>query len=129
MCSWKVLFVGVAALCVSSATGGPNNDSKGVLRIVNEGNFVMQWAITWKEGSTEVSWDKNWKDFPGPFSQDIELPGNAQGISVFARVATGLAWEWWHTVIDKKGIPLVKERTFTVSGTTLNPKSVISPSV
>ncbi|XP_054271648.1 tetanolysin-like [Macrosteles quadrilineatus] len=112
-------------------------NSKGVLRIAHKGGFVMQWAITWKEVnydkngnkvSTEVSWDKNWKSLTAPFSQDIELPGNAQDINVFAREATGLAWEWWRTVIDKKGIPLVGERTITVWGTTLHPEHSISPS-
>ncbi|XP_054272703.1 tetanolysin-like [Macrosteles quadrilineatus] len=111
--------------------------SKGVLRITHKGGFVMEWAITWKEVnydkngnkvSTEVSWDKNWKSLAAPFSQDIELPGNAQDINVFARVATGLAWEWWRTVIDMKGIPLIGERSITVWGTTLHPEHSISPS-
>ncbi|XP_054272712.1 pneumolysin-like [Macrosteles quadrilineatus] len=112
--------------------------SKGVLKISHKGGFVMQWAITWKEVSydkngakvsKEVSWEKNWKDLTAPFSSEIELPGNAEDINVFAREATGLAWEWWRTVVDKKGVALVGERTISVWGTTLSPQYSITPSV
>ncbi|XP_054272708.1 alveolysin-like [Macrosteles quadrilineatus] len=112
--------------------------TKGILKVVHDGAFIMQWAITWKEVnydkngnkvSKNVEWSKNWNSLSAYFSEEIELPGNACDINVFARECTGLIWEWWRTVIDEKGIPLVKERTFTVWGTTLYPRSVISPSV
>ncbi|XP_054272709.1 tetanolysin-like [Macrosteles quadrilineatus] len=112
--------------------------SKGIIKIVHKGGFVMQWAVKWKEVSYDsngakvskvVEWEKNWQDLTAPFEQDIELPGNAEDISVFAREATGVNWDWWRTIFDKKGIPLIDKRTFTAWGTTLHPESSVSPSV
>ncbi|XP_054281173.1 tetanolysin-like [Macrosteles quadrilineatus] len=112
--------------------------TKGIIKIVHKGWFVMQWAVTWKEInydkngakiSKEVSWEKNWHDLTAPFDREIELPGNAEDIHVIAKVATGLAWEWWRTVIDRSGIPLIDKRTFTVWGTTLFSENSISPPV
>ncbi|XP_054271587.1 alveolysin-like [Macrosteles quadrilineatus] len=112
--------------------------TRGILKVVHKGAFVMQWAITWKEVnydkngnkvSKNVEWSKNWNSLSAYFSEEIELPGNACDINVFARECTGLIWEWWRTVIDRKGINLVKSRTFTVWGTTLYPDYNIDPMV
>jgi len=111
---------------------------KGIVKIVHKGGFVMQWAISWKEFTfdkkgakvlKEVSWERNWNSLTAPFEHELELPGNTQDINVFAREATGLAWEWWRTVIDRKGIPLIDRREFAVWGTTLSPKYSITPEI
>lgn len=110
----------------------------GIVQITHKGWFVMEWEVTWKEigydkegnrTTTEKSWDKNCKHLTAPFSEAIELPGNAVDIRVFAREATGLLWEPWRTVIDRSGIPLIGHREFAVWGTTLSPKYSIKPEI
>ncbi|MCE5173725.1 hypothetical protein LQV63_31355, partial [Paenibacillus profundus] len=45
---------------------------------------------------------------------------------IFARECTGLAWEWWRTVIDEYNVPLTSNINVSIWGTTLYPKSSIT---
>lgn len=53
------------------------------------------------------------------------IPPNAINIRIYARESTGLAWDWWRTVLDERHVPLSREINVTLSGTTLNPKGSI----
>ncbi|WP_172797122.1 thiol-activated cytolysin family protein [Devriesea agamarum] len=101
---------------------------QGSLILKNKGSYVAQFKVTWneisfdkagKEISTPKEWEGNWADRTIGYSTIISLPANARNINVFAREATGLAWDWWRTVIDARDLPQVHERTVTLRGTTL----------
>ncbi|EGO86481.1 alveolysin, partial [Clostridium botulinum C str. Stockholm] len=100
----------------------------------HSGAYVAQFQVTWdelsydKQGNEIVEhkgWSGNNYSRTAHFNTEICLKGNARNICVEIKECTGLAWEWWRTVVDVKNIPLVKERTFYIWGTTLYPKHSI----
>ncbi|WP_347814662.1 thiol-activated cytolysin C-terminal domain-containing protein [Streptococcus canis] len=85
----------------------------------------VDYDATGKEIVTEKSWEGNGHDRTSPFSTVIPLPANARNIRVFARECTGLAWEWWRTVLDDKNVKLAKEIEVNLWGSTLYPAGSI----
>ncbi|WP_341480420.1 thiol-activated cytolysin family protein [Clostridium cibarium] len=113
-----------------------HNDGKIILD--HSGAYVAKFYVTWDEVSydkngNEVvehkSWDGNGKGKTAHFNTEIYLKGNARNICVRAGECTGLAWEWWRTVIDEKNVPLAKETTFSIWGTTLYPSKSIQTKI
>ncbi|NFF82312.1 alveolysin [Clostridium botulinum] len=112
--------------------------TNGKIVLDHSGAYVAQFEVTWDEVSydkdgNEIIEHKIWsgsdKDKTAHFNTEIYLKGNARNISVKAWECTGLAWEWWRQVIDAQNIPLVKERTFSIWGTTLYPKKSVEPEI
>lgn len=108
--------------------------SKGKITLTHTGGYVAQFNITWdeftydqngKEIITHKSWNGNWRDRTARFSTVIPLPANAKNIRIYARECTGLAWEWWRTVIDEYNVPLTNNIQVSIWGTTLHPRSEI----
>lgn len=108
--------------------------NNGKIVLDHSGAYVAQFEVTWdevsydKQGNEIVehkAWEGNNSDRTAHFNTEIYLKGNARNISVKVKECTGLAWEWWRTVVDVKNIPLTKERTFYIWGTTLYPKVLI----
>ena len=108
--------------------------TSGKMTLANKGWFVAQFRVFWdevdydatgKEIVTEKSWEGNGHDRTSPFSTVIPLPANARNIRVFARECTGLAWEWWRTVLDDKNVKLAKEIEVNLWGSTLYPAGSI----
>ncbi|KEI07058.1 thiol-activated cytolysin family protein [Clostridium botulinum] len=108
--------------------------NNGKIVLDHSGAYVAQFQVTWdevsydKQGNEIVEhkgWSGNNTDKTAHFNTEIYLKGNARNISVQIKECTGLAWEWWRTIVDVKNIPLVKERTFYIWGTTLYPKHSI----
>ncbi len=112
--------------------------TNGKIILDHSGAYVAQFEVTWDEVSydkdgNEIIEHKIWsgsdKDKTAHFNTEIYLKGNARNISVKAWECTGLAWEWWRQVIDAQNIPLVKERTFSIWGTTLYPNKSVEPEI
>ncbi|NFO03446.1 alveolysin [Clostridium botulinum] len=112
--------------------------TNGKIVLDHSGAYVAQFEVTWDEVSydkdgNEIIEHKIWsgsdKDKTAHFNTEIYLKGNTRNISVKAWECTGLAWEWWRQVIDAQNIPLVKERTFSIWGTTLYPKKSVEPEI
>ncbi|GCD10859.1 thiol-activated cytolysin family protein [Clostridium tagluense] len=112
--------------------------TNGKIVLDHSGAYVVQFQVTWdevnydKQGNEIIdhkSWSGNNKDRTAHFNTEIYLKGNAKNISVKIKECTGLSWEWWRTIVDVKNIPLVKERTFSVWGTTLYPTKSIQPGI
>lgn len=110
--------------------------NNAVVELNHTGGYVAQFKVTWDEityddhGHKKVAhkeWDKNLRDLTAPFSTEITLQGNSENLCVFSKECTGLAWEWWRTVFDKKNVPLIPNRKFKIYGTTLNQKYSIDP--
>ncbi|WP_203364605.1 thiol-activated cytolysin family protein [Bacillus sp. REN10] len=108
--------------------------SKGKITLDHYGAYVAQFAVSWDEVSydengkeivTHKTWDGNYKDRTAHFSTVIPLPPNAKNITIYARECTGLAWEWWRTILDEKNIPLSNEINVSIGGTTLHPTATI----
>lgn len=116
----------------SSSTEYQNAD----IVLNHSGVYVAQFRVEWDEVTYDANgdqcvnhkgWDGNSQNRTSPFSTTIPLQGNSEHVCVFAKECTGLAWEWWRTIFDVKNIPLVRTRTFSVSGTTLKQKYSIDP--
>ncbi|KAJ51696.1 thiol-activated cytolysin [Clostridium tetanomorphum] len=109
--------------------------SKGKILIDHRGAYVAQFQISWDEFSydkngnevlTHKTWDGNYQDKTAHYSTVIPLPPNSKNIRILARECTGLAWEWWRTIIDEHNVPLTNEIRVSIRGTTLYPKANIS---
>ncbi|MEG2786910.1 MAG: thiol-activated cytolysin family protein [Romboutsia sp.] len=109
--------------------------SKGKINLDHSGAYVAQFGIEWDEVSfdengnevlTHKTWDGNYNDRTAHFSTVIPLPPNSKNIRVLARECTGLAWEWWRTVIDEYNLPLANDINVSIWGTTLYPRTSIS---
>ena len=96
--------------------------------------YVVQYDINWdevsydKDGNEIVehkAWSDNYKDKTAHYNTEIYLKGNTRNININVRECTGLAWEWWRTIVDERNLPLVKERKISVGGTTLYPKKSV----
>ncbi len=112
--------------------------TNGKIVLDHSGAYVAQFEVTWDEVSYDKdgneiiehkSWSGNDRDKTAHFNTEIYLKGNTRNICVKAWECTGLAWEWWRQVIDAQNIPLVKERTFSIWGTTLYPKKSVEPEI
>lgn len=112
--------------------------SSGKIALDHSGAYVARFYVTWdevsydKEGNEVLehkAWDGNGYDRTAHFYTEIPLDGNARNIRVKAEECTGLAWEWWRTVFDEKNVPLTKQSTFLIWGTTLYPKKSIEVEV
>ena len=107
--------------------------TSGSMKLHHSGGYVAKFYVDWKERSfneagEEVlaakSWGDNDKKKTASFSTVIPLPANATNIHVKAIEQTGLAWEPWRTVVDQD-VPLCKEISVSISGTTLSPKGSV----
>lgn len=108
--------------------------NSGKIVLDHRGAYVAQYRVTWDEVSYDEkgreivehkAWEGNDCDRTAHFNTVIYLKGNARNICVKAKECTGLAWEWWRTIIDEKNVPLTKETTFYIWGTTLYPYTSI----
>lgn len=104
--------------------------SSGRINIDHKGAYVAQFEITWDEVSfdeegNEVlepkAWSENWNSKTARFTSTMYVPANARNIKIYARESTGLAWEWWRTVIDEQNVLLAREINVSLGGTTLSP--------
>lgn len=109
--------------------------SSGKINVDHYGAYVAQFDISWDELSYDKdgneilnhrTWDGNWDDKTAHFVSVIFLPANSKNIRIYARECTGLAWEWWRTIIDEYNVPLTKEIDVWIGGTTLSPTGSIS---
>lgn len=109
--------------------------SKGKINLDHSGAYVAQFDVSWDEVSydekgnevlTHKTWDGNYRDKTAHFSTQIPLNANARNIKIKARECTGLAWEWWRTVVNEHNVPLTKDINVSIWGTTLYPRSSIT---
>lgn len=68
-----------------------------------------------------IRYDGSYKDRTAHYSTIINLKPNTKHIKVLARECTGLAWEWWRTVVDEVNMPLSDNIKISIWGTTLYP--------
>ena len=108
--------------------------SKGKILLDHSGAYVAQFEVSWDEfaydkNGKEVlfhkTWGGNYEDKTAHYSTTIPIPANAKNIRIFARECTGLAWEWWRTIIDEYNVPLTNEIKVSIWGTTLYPRAEI----
>ncbi|MGL5479310.1 MAG: thiol-activated cytolysin C-terminal domain-containing protein, partial [Clostridium sp.] len=105
--------------------------SRGKITLDHSGAYVAQFRVSWDEVSydkngkevlTHKNWSDNYKDKTAHYSTIIPLKANAKNIKVMARECTGLAWEWWRTVVDEDNLPLTNDINVSIWGTTLYPR-------
>ena len=108
--------------------------SKGKINLDHSGAYVAQFDVSWDEVSydkdgnevlTHKIWNGSNSDRTAHFSTVIPLEANARNINITARECTGLAWEWWRTVVDEHDVPLAKDINVSLWGTTLCPRTSV----
>lgn len=109
--------------------------SSAKMTLDHSGAYVAQFDVSWDEFSydqngkevlTHKTWEGSGRNKTAHFSTVIPLPPNSKNVKVVARECTGLAWEWWRTIIDEQNVPLTKEIKVSIGGTTLYPTANIS---
>jgi hypothetical protein len=91
------------------------------LILTQGGGYVASVRVSYKQGGQEkVAVDKG--DASAGWRSTITIPKDATNIRLYARAATGLAWEPWKTIIDKT-YPVPPSECVKFYGTTLDPKS------
>lgn len=109
--------------------------TKGKITLDHSGAYVAQFDISWDEFTfdangqeiiTHKTWEGNGRDKTAHFSTEIPLPPNSKNIKIHAKECTGLAWDWWRTVINEKNVPLSSNIKVSIGGTTLYPTASIS---
>ncbi|MEK4659782.1 thiol-activated cytolysin family protein [Bacillus sp. FSL H8-0534] len=109
--------------------------SSAKMTLDHTGGYVAQFDVSWDEFSydkngkevlTHKTWEGNGRDRTAHFNTVIPLPPNSKNVKVVARECTGLAWEWWRTIINEQNVPLTNEIKVSVGGTTLYPSANIS---
>lgn len=102
----------------------------GELVLYHGGWYVAKFYVTWNEVTydesgneilTPKNWEGNGRSQTRSFSVTIPFNGNVRNLNVKVMESTGLAWEPWRTIYDKKDMKLVKKRTISIWGTTLEP--------
>ncbi|PGC90750.1 thiol-activated cytolysin family protein [Bacillus toyonensis] len=109
--------------------------SSAKMTLDHYGAYVAQFDVSWDEFSydqngkevlTHKTWEGSGRDKTAHFSTVIPLPPNSKNVKVVARECTGLAWEWWRTIINEQNVPLTNEIKVSIGGTTLYPTANIS---
>jgi thiol-activated cytolysin len=109
--------------------------SKGQITLDHYGAYVAQFDVSWDEFSydqngkevlTHKTWEGNGQNKTAHYSTVIPLPPNAKNIRILARECTGLAWEWWRTIINQYNVPLSNDIKVSIGGTTLYPTASIN---
>ncbi|PEY96881.1 alveolysin [Bacillus cereus] len=109
--------------------------SSAKMTLDHYGAYVAQFDVSWDEFSydqngkevlTHKTWEGNGQDKTAHYSTVIPLPPNSKNVKVVARECTGLAWEWWRTIINEQNVPLTNEIKVSIGGTTLYPSANIS---
>ncbi|MGZ9586782.1 thiol-activated cytolysin family protein [Paenibacillus marinisediminis] len=109
--------------------------TKGKITLDHYGAYVAQFDVSWDEFTydangqeiiTHKTWEGNGRDKTAHFSTEIPLPPNSKNINIYAKECTGLAWDWWRTVIHEMNVPLSSNIRVSIGGTTLYPTGSIS---
>ncbi|MCP1310783.1 thiol-activated cytolysin family protein [Paenibacillus tyrfis] len=109
--------------------------AKGKITLDHRGAYVAQFEVSWDEFTfdangqeliTHRTWEGSGRDKTAHFSTEIPLPPNSKNIKIFAKECTGLAWDWWRTIIDETNVPLSSNIKVSIGGTTLYPSASIS---
>ncbi len=106
--------------------------NKGKISLDHSGAYVAMFDVQWDEISfddqgrevlTHKQWDGSNKNKTAHYSTVINIPANSKNINILAKECTGLAWEWWRTIVDEVNVPLAGEIKVSIWGTTLHPSS------
>jgi len=109
--------------------------SKGKISLDHHGAYVAKFFVSWDEFSydqfgkevlTHKTWEENNQNKTAHYSTIIPLPPNAKNIRILSKECTGLAWDWWRTIIDEYNVPLSNEIKVSIGGTTLYPTASIN---
>ena len=101
----------------------------GSIHLEHDGHYVAQFIISWDEitydaNGTEIikriDWGQNYNNKTRGYKTTISLNGNCRNISIKAEVSTGLVWDPWQTIFEKRNIALSPKIKLKVKGTSLN---------
>ncbi|MDN3109690.1 thiol-activated cytolysin C-terminal domain-containing protein, partial [Enterococcus faecalis] len=108
------------------------NNKGGINKIMlnHRGAYIVRYYIDWDEISSNnngnetirnIEWPENNMNKTAGFLSQILIPANARNINIKIIGATGLVWDPWYVIYQKKNLPNIELRTILTSGTTLSP--------
>jgi thiol-activated cytolysin len=96
----------------------------GYVKLRHDGGFVARWKVSWEEASQEGEYvSRSWSsgEQTAGYAHQVDLPGDARNVNIFAEAATGLAWDpWGDTINVTEDGPT--NNTYRIYGTTLGRK-------
>ncbi|EPI31339.1 hypothetical protein D350_01164 [Enterococcus faecalis VC1B-1] len=108
------------------------NNKGGINKIMlnHRGAYIVRYYIDWDEISSSnnsneiirnIEWPENNMNKMVGFLSQILIPANARNINIKIIGATGLVWNPWCVIYQKKNLPNIELRTILTSGTTIFP--------
>jgi thiol-activated cytolysin len=95
----------------------------GYVRWQHSGAYVAKFEVDWVEPDERGNYTQNkvWEsgEKTAGYSEQLDLPGDAQGVRLRAWAATGLVWDPWGQIIDVT-LDGPDNKCYRVTGTTLN---------
>lgn len=100
----------------------------GFVRLDHDGAYVARFTVSWEEaGQNDDYVAHSWSsgEQTAGYTHQVDLPGDARKVKVYADAATGLSWDPWGDAINiTESGPTNK--TYRIYGTTLDRKYEIS---
>lgn len=98
----------------------------GFVKVRTTGGYVARFKVSWDEpdasgkGQTRKEWSSG--NVSSGYEHTVDLPGDARNVKLLAEENTGFSWREALSRTE----PGPTNKTYTISGTTLNPRSSIS---
>jgi thiol-activated cytolysin len=93
------------------------------VKFAHSGAYVAKFQVTWAEADAQGNYTQNrdWEsgNQTAGYTQQVDLPGDAQGVRLHAWAATGLIWDPWGEILNVS-LDGPDNKCYRVTGTTLN---------
>ena len=93
------------------------------VKFAHAGAYVAKFQVTWVEadGQGNYTQNKGWEsgNQTAGYTQQVDLPGDAQGVRLQAWAATGLVWDPWGEILNVS-LNGPDNKCYRATGTTLN---------
>ena len=91
--------------------------ANGFVKVKHDGAYIARFKVTWH---TPINGEEQWESGEKTlgFSKQIDIPGDATSVKIFAEAATGLVWDPWGEIMNVN-LEGPDSKTYRVFGTTL----------
>jgi thiol-activated cytolysin len=93
------------------------------VKVAHAGAYVAKFKVTWVEPDSYGTYNqpKEWEsgDTTVGFTHQVDMPGDAQGVKIYAWAATGLIWDPWGEIMNIS-LSGPDNKAYRATGTTLD---------
>jgi thiol-activated cytolysin len=97
--------------------------NNGFVKLAHAGAYVAKFQVSWTEPDAQGNYNqnKNWESGhkTAGYTEQIDLPGDAQGVRIRGWAATGLIWDPWGEIMNV-ALSGPDNKCYRATGTTLN---------